>query len=602
MMIQARRIALAAFVLLGPVACVGDGSSGPVAGELATAAAPRLVAPSDPTRSRDSYVAKSRKAMVAAAHPLASEAGLKILQEGGNAMDAAVAASFAISVVRPQSTGLGGGGFLVAYEAAKKHTDVFDFRERAPLKATRDMYLDAKGEPTSFRYEGVEVPNSSVNGHLAVGVPGLVKGLLEVHAKYGKLPLGKVMAPAILIAESGFPVYKGLAEALEERQDVLKVFPGTKKIFFRQGKPLKLGDVLIQRDLAWTLKRIAAKGAAGFYKGEVAKRLVAEMQRGKGLVTQKDLDQYTVKHQEPVVGTYRGYQIVSMPPPSSGGVHVIEILNMLAGDDYGGLRYGSTASVHLLAESMRRAFADRAEYLGDPEFVKVPLKGLVSPAYAKDLRKSIDTSKATPSTTVKAGQPMAYESASTSHISVVDGAGNAVSTTQTVNWSFGSGVVADGTGIVLNDEMDDFAKKPGVPNAFGLVGNDANAIAARKTMLSSMSPTLVFGEGGKLRLVVGSPGGPRIISATLQTIINVIDHKMTLPDAVHASRIHHQWLPDELKIEKDGLAAGVRDDLEKMGHKVVEGGAIGDVQAIEVTPEGLVGVSDTRSEGMPRGL
>jgi gamma-glutamyltranspeptidase/glutathione hydrolase len=410
------------------------------------------------------------------------------------------------------------------------------------------------------------------------------------------------MAPAIEIAEQGFPIYQGLAAALRERAGVLKLFPGTKKIFFRHGQPLAQGDVLIQRDLAKTLKRIAAKGAAGFYQGEVAKRIVAEMQRGRGLITQKDLDHYTVKHEDPVIGVYRGHQIVSMPPPSSGGAHIIEIMNILAGDDYGALRYGSAASWHLLAEAMRRAFADRAEYLGDPEFVRVPLKGLTSPAYGKALRQTIDVTKATPSAQVKAGQPQAYESPSTTHLSVVDQEGNAVSTTQTVNWSFGSGVVADGTGVVLNDEMDDFAKKPGVPNAFGLVGNDANAVAARKTPLSSMSPTLVFGADGKLELVVGSPGGPRIISATLQTILNVIDHKMPLPDAVHASRIHHQWLPDELRVEKGGLDPGAQAQLEKMGHKVKEGGSIGDVQAIMVVPGGLVGVSDTRSEGMPKGL
>lgn len=597
-----RRLVLAIFVAVGPASCVGDGGVSFPSGALPASPSPRLVPPSEPSRTRDSYVARGTKAMVVAAHPLASEAGRKILEQGGNAMDAAVAASFAISVVRPQSTGIGGGGFLLAYDSGKKATEVYDFRERAPESATRDMYLDAKGEPTDFRYEGVVVPNSSVNGHLAVGVPGLVKGLLEVHAKYGRLPLAAVMAPAIAIAEQGFPVYKGLAEALTERRDVLKVFPATKKIFFRHGEPLKQGDVLIQRDLAKTLKLIALKGEGGFYKGEVAKRLVAEMRRGKGLVSQRDLDQYQVKHHEPVVGTYRGFKIVSMPPPSSGGVHVVEILNILQGDEYGALGYGSADSVHLLAEAMRRAFADRAEYLGDPAFVRVPLKGLTSPDYAKSLRKQIDLAKATPSSAVKAGQPQAYESPSTSHISVVDSQGNAVSTTQTVNWSFGSGVVADGTGIVLNDEMDDFAKKPGVPNVFGLVGNEANAVAARKTMLSSMSPTLVFAADDKLRLVVGSPGGPRIISATLQTILNVIDFKMPLADAVHTARIHHQWLSDELRVEKDGLAPAVRGDLERRGHKVVEGGAIGDVQAIEVTPEGLVGVSDTRSEGMPKGL
>lgn len=603
MMSSPRRVAALLVLLFLLPACVGtDGGGSGSGGALVAEAKPRLIAPVDPTRSRETYVARSSEAMVAAAHPLASEAGRKILEAGGNAMDAAVAASFAISVVRPQSTGIGGGGFLLSYQAKTKRTEVYDFRERAPLKATRNMYLDAKGDPIDFRYEGVVVKDASVNGHLAVGVPGLVKGLVEAHAAHGRLPLTKVMAPAIAIAENGFPVYLGLAEAMAERQDVLKVFPGTKKIFLRHGQPLKAGDLLVQKDLAWTLRRIATKGAAGFYKGEVAKRLVAEMQRGRGLITQKDLDAYTVKRHDPVTGTYRGYQIVSMPPPSSGGAHIVQILNILSQDDYGAMPFGGTRSVHLLAEAMRRAFADRAEYLGDPAFVNVPLKGIVSPAYAKALRGTIDLARATPSTEVKAGRPAAYESPSTSHLSVVDRDGNAVSTTQTVNWTFGSGVVAEGTGVILNDEMDDFAKKPGVPNAFGLVGNDANAIAAKKTMLSSMSPTLVFSPDGRLSLVVGSPGGPRIISATLQTIINVIDHKMTLPDAVHAARIHHQWLPDELRAEPGGLAPEVKAELEKMGHKVNEKGSIGDVQAIAVEGGGLVGVSDTRSEGQPKGL
>lgn len=562
-----------------------------------------LLAPSaEPSRPRASYVAHSDKAMVSTAHPGATEAGLAMLRAGGNAVDAAVAASFAISVVRPQSTGIGGGGFLLRHTAKSKKVDVYDFRERAPAKATRDMYLDAKGNPAPFRYGGAEIPDASMNGHLAVGVPGLVAGLLEVHADGGRLPLAQVMAPAIKLAAEGFTVYPGLAKAIDERAEIMRRFPGTAKIFFPKGQALKAGDLLVQKDLADTLRLIAKDGRAGFYKGKVAKAIVAEMRRGHGIITQKDLDDYKVKRREPVRGTYRGFQIVSMPPPSSGGVHIIQMLNMLNEVDYGALGHGTTASTHLLAETMRRAFADRAEYLGDTDFVQVPLAGLTSPTYAKKLFATIDREHATSSANVKPGNPPAIESPSTTHLSVVDGEGNAVSTTQTVNYTFGSCVVAEGTGIVLNDEMDDFSLKPGVPNAFGLLGSQANAIAAGKTMLSSMSPTLVFAPDGRLRLVAGSPGGPRIISATLQTIINTIDFKMPLADAVHAARIHHQWYPDELRVEAGGLAPAVEAELAKMGHKIVAKGVVGDVQAIAIEDGKVVGVSDIRSEGVPLGL
>jgi len=611
-------LVIGAFVLFGAQACVSDKQEanhsvhapGVSAPSPAAVEAPpaelkgeqRFFPPVEPGRTRASYVATGQKAMIATAHPLATEAGYQVLRDGGNAFDAAVAASFVISVVRPQSTGIGGGGFLVGHESKSRHTMVYDFRERAPAGATRDMFLDAKGEPASFTYEGRKVPNASVNGHLAVGVPGLVKGLLKIHKKYGKLPLSRVMQPAIEVAEKGFTVYGGLAHALTERSEIMRQFPGTVKVFFPGGQALKVGDTLVQKDLAWTLRQIAKRGEAAYYKGEIAQRLLKEMRRGHGLMTQKDLANYQVLEREPVVGTYRGYKIVSMPPPSSGGVHIIEILNMLAGDDFGKMGFGSVASVHLLTEAMRRAFADRAVYLGDPDFVKIPLKGLLSPTYAQALRRTIDMTKSTPSSAVNPGKPADYESPSTSHLSVVDAWGNAVSTTQTVNFSFGSCVVAEGTGIVLNDEMDDFSKKPGSPNAFGLLGYEANAVAARKTMLSSMSPTLVYDPKGDLRLVVGSPGGPRIISATLQTIINVIDFHMPLADAVHATRIHHQWQPDVLRYEENGLRPEVVAALTKMGHKLEIKGNIGDVQAIGMDGGTLTGVSDTRAEGKPMGF
>jgi gamma-glutamyltranspeptidase/glutathione hydrolase len=568
---------------------------------LARTQSPRLYQPTESGRSIATYQAVAKHGMVATAHPLASKAAIDILKKGGNAFDAAVAASFVISVVRPQSTGIGGGGFLLTWEQKAKKTEVYDFRERAPALATRDMYVNKDGSERGQIFEGKLVPNSSLNGHLSVGVPGLVAGLVEVHAKKGKLKLSEVMEAAIDIAESGFTVYGGLAEDIIDRKDILSAFPSSQKIFLPSGVPLKVGDRLVQKDLAWTLKQIAAKGRDGFYKGEVAERIIAEMKKGSGILSAKDLLDYKVKTRDPIRGSYRGFKIVSMPPPSSGGVHIVQMLNMLENVEFGKFAHGSAESIHILSEVMRRAFADRAEYLGDPEFVKVPIKGLISKDYAKKLYTSIDLKKATPSAVVKPGNPEAYESPSTTHLSVVDSEGNAVSTTQTINYSFGSCVVAEGTGIVLNDEMDDFSKKPGTANVFGLVGNEANAIAAGKTMLSSMSPTLVFDKDDKLILAVGSPGGPRIISATLQTIINVIDHKMPLDQAVHAARIHHQWSPDILRVEAATLSLEVSKSLEVLGHKIDAINTIGDVQAVGTAPQGLIGVSDTRSEGQPMG-
>jgi gamma-glutamyltranspeptidase/glutathione hydrolase len=542
--------------------------------------------------------------MIAAAHPLASDAALAMLRAGGNAADAAVAASFVISVVRPQSTGIGGGGFLLLTSRVRSEslpTKVYDFRERAPGAATRNMYLDDKGQPKAFTYAGKSVPDASINGHLAAGVPGLVAGLHQVHHDHGVLPWETVLAPAIKAARDGFEVYPGLAEAIADRAEILAVFPGSRAIFLPGGKPLVAGQTLVQKDLAWTLDQVAKHGPKAFYEGAVAKKIVAEMQRGKGLISAVDLKNYAVKRREPVTGHYRGHKIVSMPPPSSGGTHIVQMLNMLSHDDLGAMGHGSVAATHLVAETMRRAFADRAEYLGDPDFVRVPVRGLTALPYAAALRATIDVSKATPSSGVKAGQPMAHESASTTHLSVVDKNGMAVATTQTVNYTFGSCVVAEGTGILLNDEMDDFSLKPGVPNVFGLVGSDANAIAAHKTMLSSMSPTMVFRPDGSFMMALGSPGGPRIISATLQTILNVIDHRMDYLSAVHAARIHHQWLPDQLVFEPGGLGDGVQAELRNMGHNVVAKGTIGDVQLVAKEGDKLIGVSDRRSEGAPRG-
>lgn len=538
----------------------------------------------DPERHRE---ATGAHGAVATAHGLASEAALGVLKRGGNAMDAAVAASFVISVVRPQSTGIGGGGFLLWHDAKTGNVEALDFRERAPAAATRGMFATA----------------DSMNGHLAVGTPGLVAGLYEAHKRHGSLPWATLVEPAIKIADDGFAAYPGLAEASKERAEILARYPASAALFLPNGKPLAAGDVVRQPDLAWTLRQIATRGAEGFYGGPVRDRLLAEIKRGGGIIAAADLDGYRVKERTPVSGLYHGYRVVSMPPPSSGGALVVQMLNMLAHDDFPAMGFQTVRPLHLIAETMRRAFADRAQWLGDPDFIAVPLRGLLSLNYAAERRRSIDMARATPSSAVLAGDPASVrESASTTHLSVVDAAGNAVATTQTVNFTFGSCVVAAGTGIVLNDEMDDFATKPGEPNAFGLVGAEANAVAPLKTMLSSMSPTIVFGKDGKLLLALGSPGGPRIISAVFQTILNALAYEMPLAAAVAAPRIHHQWLPDSLRVERGTLSADVLSGLRARGHTLLEAGPIGDVQAIRRAPGSAVleAVSDTRSEGEAR--
>jgi gamma-glutamyltranspeptidase/glutathione hydrolase len=533
--------------------------------------------------------------IVAADHPLAIQAGEAVMKVGGNAIDGAVATSFVTAVVLPEATGLGGGGFLLYYDKIKKNVDVFDFRERAPNLANRAMYLNSREQPLDFIYKGTRLANASLNGHLAVGTPGFVAGLIEAHQKYGSLPLATLIQPAIDIADKGFVVNEKLAQAIIKRSDVLQSFPASRDLFFPQGKALQKGDLLVQKDLANTLRLIAEKGRNGFYKGVVADKIIAEVKSGKGILTYADLEFYHVKKRKPVIGSYRGYKIVSMPPPSSGGVHLIQMLNMLEQDKLQALGQNSASYVHLLSEVMRRAYADRAEYLGDPDFVDIPLQGLISKNYAHSLRQNIDNQHATPSKDISAGNPHAYESPSTTHISVVDQWGNAVSTTQTINYLFGSGVVVPGTGIILNDEMDDFSISPHTPNVFGLVGGEANAVAAHKTMLSSMSPTLVFDQQDKLKLVVGAPGGSRIITATLQTIVNVLDFHMPLEFAVEAPRIHHQWLPDEITMEPKALSIETQKELQRKGHKIsTTKDPIGIVQAIAPFKKGWIAVSDGR--------
>ncbi len=526
----------------------------------------------------------AKNGMVATQEALASDIGLKILKDGGNAVDAAVAVGFALAVTLPRAGNIGGGGFMMVYDAKQGKTVALDYREKAPSSASRDMYLDSDGNAVSdlSRYHG-----------LAVGVPGTVAGLLKALEDHGTMSRGQVMAPAIALAENGIEVTAGLSESLEALSDRLQKWQSTKKIFFKpDGSAYQPGELLRQPELAKSLKLIAAKGADGFYKGETARKLVKAVNEAGGNMSLQDLANYKAIARVPVKGDYRGYEIVSMPPPSSGGIHIVQILNILEGyplKDYG---QNSAQTIHLMSEAMQLAYADRAEYLGDADFIDVPANGLTSQAYADKLRSLINPNKATPAATIKANNPLPYESDQTTHFSIVDKDGNAVANTYTLNFSYGTGLIAEGTGILLNNEMDDFSAKPGVPNGYGLIGGDANAVEANKRPLSSMSPTLVF-KDSKPYIVTGSPGGSRIITTVTQVISNVIDHDMNIAEATHAPRIHDQWLPDEIRIEK-ALNVDTIKKLESMGHKVSPQSAMGSTQSIMITPNGVYGSSDPR--------
>ena len=539
----------------------------------------------------------SAEAVAVTAHPLATKVALSKMKEGGNVVDAFVAVSLMLSVVTPQSTGIGGGGFLLYYDAKSKDVKAYDFRERAPFKATERMFVSKKNKPLPFFYDGVFVPKASLNGPLSVGTPGLIAGLWEIHKKYGKLPWSELVEPAAVVAEKGFEIDSLLAKALKKREKILSQFEGSREVFFKKGRVLKEGDFLVQRDLAKTLFLIGKYGRDGFYKGEVAEGILKALSKG-GILTQRDLDEYKVKEHPAVRASYKSYHIASMPPPSSGGVHIAQILNMLEQDDLAAHGAESPEAVHLVSEAMRRAYRDRASFLGDPDFFDVPMGRLISKGYAEGLRKGINPKKALQ---IEAHDYASYyeESESTTHFSLVDFDGNAVSSTQTINYSFGSCVVAKGTGVILNDEMDDFSSAPGVPNAYGLSGSDANKIEPGKTMLSSMSPTLVFSKDGSLKMVLGSPGGARIITATLQTILNVLEYKMPLQKAVDFPRFHHQWLPNKLYLEEKDFSKETLRDLRKIGHAMeTPTWTMGNVQAILVQDEGgLVGASDKRGIG-----
>lgn len=541
------------------------------------------------------YPDRAKQGMVASAHPLASEAGLLVLKQGGNAIDAAVATTLAISVVEPASAGLGGGGFLLVRLGKTGEIKALDFRERAPLAATPKMYLDAQGKVR---------PKASTDGYLAVGVPGTVAGLYDVQHRYGKLPWKTVVAPAIQLAAKGFPVSWRLADAIAQ-QKTLQQNPAARKIFTRNGMPLQPGDQLVQADLAKTLTSIANEPQS-FYTGKLAEAIARDMSANQGLITLADLKRYHPIWRDPVCGNFRAARICSMPPPSSGGVHLLEILNILGDTDFKAMGWHSPDALHLMIEAMRIAYADRAVYLGDPDFVKVPVAALISPAYAKLRRQEIDPQKARSASQVQAADPetlkrLGKESNDTSHLSVVDNAGNAVSLTFTINLGFGAGVVVPGTGIILNNEMDDFAIAPGVPNAFGLVGGDANAIAPGKTPLSSMTPTIVT-EKGQLRLVAGSPGGSTIITTVLQVVLNVLVYDMNARQAVAAPRLHQQWLPDKLVVERQGFDRLTLDDLSRRGNQIEERSSWGNADAIVRSPDGtLEGAADPRGEGAAYG-
>jgi len=524
--------------------------------------------------------------MVASQEALATQAGLGVLQNGGNAVDAAATVAFVLAVTLPQAGNLGGGGFMVIYDADSGETVAIDYREMAGAAAFRDMYLDADGnaDPEKSRFSG-----------LAVGVPGTVAGMALALEQFGTITLAQAMEPAIALAEQGITLTPDLAQSLAGSSERLQKWPSSTEIFYKDGGvPYEAGEVLVQADLANSMKLIASDGPSAFYGGPIAEQIVAEVERAGGHLTVEDFKNYQAVLREPVRGEYRGYEVVSMPPPSSGGIHIVQILNTLEDAPIGELGHNSAATIHQMAEAMKYAYADRSEYLGDPDFVDVPIAALTSKDYAKAIRARI-TDQAAAAEDIKPGDLAPYESPDTTHFSVVDKDGNAVANTYTINFGYGTGLVADGTGILLNNELDDFSAKPGVPNAYGLIGGDANAVGPGKRPLSSMSPTLVL-KDGKPFLVTGSPGGSRIITTTLQVIMNVIDHGMNVAEATVAPRIHHQWLPDELRIE-EGLSPDTIALLEARGHAVALKDAMGSTQSIMITEDGLSGSSDPRRLG-----
>ncbi|MYD80257.1 MAG: gamma-glutamyltransferase [Gammaproteobacteria bacterium] len=535
----------------------------------------------------------SEYGVVTSRSEFASRAGTQALAQGGNAIDAIVAAGFALAVTYPSAGNLGGGGFMVI-RMADGTVVTNDHREMAPNAAFRDMFLDDDGE-----YD----PQKALRSHLASGVPGSVAGLLDVHSRFGELTREQVMAEAIRLASEGFKLPPDIARQISGRNSVWSRTSGSRKKFLKQdGSNYEEGDLFIQPDLAQTLRRIRDQGKDGFYKGKTAELIVAEMERGSGLISLEDLEDYRSIWREPIRGTYRGYEILSMPPPSSGGVLLVQMLNMLEKFNLGEMGSANPATMHVMVEAERRAYADRAMHLGDMDFYPVPIGTLTDKKYAFHRIHDLHKEKKTPSSEVAAGDlPLPQEHEETTHLSAVDAAGNAVAFTTTLNSGYGSGIVVEGAGFLLNNEMDDFSSKPGVPNQFGLLGAEANAIEPKKRMLSSMTPTIVVAKNRPI-LVTGSPGGSTIITTVLQIVVNVVDHGMSISESVTQPRFHHQWMPDVVTIESSGFKDETLDQLRRKGHEIRERRAIGDANTVGWVDDSVVGVSDPRNAGFASGL
>ena len=541
---------------------------------------------------------RAKNGMVASTNEVASRVGVEIMKRGGNAVDAAIAVAFALAVTHPAAGNLGGGGFMMI-RLKDGRTTAIDYREMAPAAAHRDVYLDKNGKL-------IEGEGGSLVGYRAAGVPGTVRGMELALKKYGsgKLTWAQLVEPARRLAANGFTVTYSLARSLRNTKDYLSTYAETKRIYLKGGVLYKEGELFRQPELAATFARLQRFGPNEFYEGESARMIAADMKRNNGLMTLEDLRGYIAKERTPLRGNYRGHEIISMPPPSSGGAVLIEMLNVLEGFDLRALEASSSDRYHLMAEAMRRAFADRAEYMGDTDFVKVPVAGLIDKSYATTLRSTIKTDRASTSTEVRAGRPAGYESDDTTHFTVVDADGNAVANTYTLNDSYGSSATVKGTGILLNNEMDDFAAKPGTPNMYGLIQGERNAVAPRKRPLSAMTPTIVLRKDGSLWFTIGSPGGPTIINTVLCVITNVIDYDMNIQQAIDAPRIHHQWLPDEMVGEPLGLSGDTQRALTARGHALAKQRYLGDAEGImieEKTGIRLGATDPRRSDGLAIG-
>ena len=537
---------------------------------------------------------RAKNGIVASTNQLASQVGVDIMKQGGNAVDAAIGVAFALAVTHPAAGNLGGGGFMMIRLKNGKTTAI-DYREMAPAAATRNIYLDKNGNL-------IEGEGGSLVGYRAAGVPGTVRGMALALQKYGsgKFRWSQLVLPAMRLARDGFVVNRALARSLRGSSDYLSQYPETRRIYLKDGQFYNEGEVFRQPDLAATFDRLYRSGPNEFYTGQTARMIVDDMKRNKGLMTMQDLAGYEAKERVPVRSTYRGYEVISMPPPSSGGAVLIEMLNILEGYELDKLEASSSERYHLMTEAMRRAFADRAEFMGDSDFVKVPVAGLIDKSYAAKLRSTISLNRASASVEIKAGEPTGHESEETTHFTVVDAEGNAVANTYTLNNSYGSAATAKGTGIILNDEMDDFAAKPGTPNMYGLIQGERNAVAPRKRPLSAMTPTFVLRKDGSLWFTVGSPGGPTIINTALCVISNVVDYGMNIQQAIDFPRIHHQWLPDELVSEPFGLSGDTQKALTALGHKLARPRYLGDAEGImieEKTGVRLGATDPRRSDG-----